>query len=306
LAYAAALGTSLWLATGTLWRKFYPRTTDWLLVIGMWCFFFCDVNVAFFNALGEGKPLFHGAFPILGTPIGTPTGTAPGLATTVAAPTGAGAPSVGLLVPYTLRDIVGTLVWLFYLPAQLLLALSGYRVDFLRSLYPALPDLPEPDRRPRPAEKGVQRVKLTPQVLASAHERDQGLNADRVILHGTWYHELFGHTLHERDYLPWKRGIVRIRCGSRTIWRMYAGPGEDALPHLTKDGIGLTRESLMMLGIRPDGEPVELELHGSNGPFRKWAYHWYHPVHNVRIGFKLGVFYALLGVIFTVIWEMRH
>ena len=30
------------------------------------------------------------------------------------------------------------------------------------------------------------------------------------------------------------------------------------------------------------------------------------PVRIVRIGFKLGVFYALLGIVFTVIWEMRH
>jgi hypothetical protein len=128
LFYTAILSGSLWMAIGTVWRKFYPRTIDWFIVIGMSAFFLCDINAGLFNALKkDGMSLFYGLFALKGEVIGS------------------GHSPVDVAIPYSLRSILGMLVWFFYLPAQFLLSLSGYRVNFLRSVYPLIPDLPEPD-----------------------------------------------------------------------------------------------------------------------------------------------------------------
>lgn len=128
LVYALILSTSLWLAIGTIWRKFYPRTLDWFIAGGMLAFFLCDVNVGLFNAFKkDGMTLFYSLLAIRGEVVGT------------------GSSPVAVEIPYTLRSLIGILVWFFYLPAQFLLSLSGFRVSFLRSVYPLLPDLPEPE-----------------------------------------------------------------------------------------------------------------------------------------------------------------
>jgi len=93
LVYSLALALSLWLAIGTFWRKFFPRTMDFFIAYGMIAFFFCDLSVALASLE---------------------------------------------------RSFAAQLVWFFYLPAQFLLALSGFRVGFLRSVYPLVPELKEP------------------------------------------------------------------------------------------------------------------------------------------------------------------
>lgn len=55
---------------------------------------------------------------------------------------------ITLIVPYTLRSIIGILVWIFYLPAVLLLSLSGYKLSFIRSIFPVIPKIEEPDGVP--------------------------------------------------------------------------------------------------------------------------------------------------------------
>lgn len=135
LVYCTALAISLWMAIGTIWRKFFPRTIDWFIAIGMVSFVLCDINVALFNALQkDGITLLHSIFEIKGSMLqeSKPEGMR----------------DVIIAIPYTLRSIVGILVWFFYLPAQFLLALSGFGVSFLRSIYPLIPRLSEPDGKP--------------------------------------------------------------------------------------------------------------------------------------------------------------
>jgi hypothetical protein len=58
--YLLLLSTSLWMAWGTLIRRFYGRRNAWFIVIGMTCFFFCDVTVGLAAALKgttDGKVL---------------------------------------------------------------------------------------------------------------------------------------------------------------------------------------------------------------------------------------------------------
>jgi len=127
LLYTVILSGSLWMAIGTVWRKFYPRTIDWFIVIGMSAFFLCDINAGLFNSLKkDGMELFYGLFSIKGEVIGS------------------GHSPVDVVIPYSLRSILGMLVWFFYLPAQFLLSLSGFQVNFLRSVNPLIPDLAEP------------------------------------------------------------------------------------------------------------------------------------------------------------------
>jgi len=112
LLYSAVLAISLWMALGTLWRLFFTGGTARLIALGMVLFFVCDVCVALFYALGDGGPvLFRGALPF---------------------------PAVNLTVHHTPRSIIGILVWYFYLPAQLLLALSAFRASFLREVFPLI------------------------------------------------------------------------------------------------------------------------------------------------------------------------
>jgi hypothetical protein len=43
--YLLCLATSMWMAWGTLIRRFYLDRNAWYIAIGMTCFFFCDVTV---------------------------------------------------------------------------------------------------------------------------------------------------------------------------------------------------------------------------------------------------------------------
>ncbi|MBP7583349.1 MAG: hypothetical protein KBA61_04915 [Spirochaetes bacterium] len=132
--YSLTLMTSVWIAVGTIWRKFFPRTIDWIITIAMIAFFFCDLNVGLYNSLGKSG---HALFVNM---LGLPAVAAPG-----AADASSAIGQITVMIPYTLRSIIGILVWIFYLPAVALLAFSGYRLSFIRSIFPIIPVLPEPD-----------------------------------------------------------------------------------------------------------------------------------------------------------------
>jgi len=135
LIYTLTLTTSIWMGIGTIWRTFYPRTIDIMITIAMISFFFCDLNVGLYNSLGQsGHSLFVKS-------IGLSTDIAHGELLT-----GGGVATVRnitLMIPFTLRSIIGILVWIFYLPTVTLLAMSGYSISFIRSIFPVVPDLPE-------------------------------------------------------------------------------------------------------------------------------------------------------------------
>jgi hypothetical protein len=78
--YLLFLSTSMWMAWGTLIRGFYAERNAWYIVLGMTCFFFCDVTVGLSASL---------------------SGTASGA-------------------------VLNNMVGLFYSPALVLIAYSGY------------------------------------------------------------------------------------------------------------------------------------------------------------------------------------
>lgn len=138
--YSLALMLSVWIGIGNIWRKFYPRTIDWIIAIAMIFFFFCDLNVGLYHSLSrDGHALLVHA---VGLPANMARGMVPDAQTTALIE------QVTLLVPYTVRSIIGVLVWIFYLPAVLLLSLSGFRLSFIRSIFPIVPKIEEPDGVP--------------------------------------------------------------------------------------------------------------------------------------------------------------
>lgn len=94
--YATLLITSLVAAFRTLKVKFFDRTNSYMIAIGMFLFFMCDLNVALFNIVDDR--------------------------------------AISFLNGVSAQFLVGFLIWFFYVPSQVLLTLSGYNKRFLDSL----------------------------------------------------------------------------------------------------------------------------------------------------------------------------
>jgi hypothetical protein len=88
--YAICLITACSRALLTFKNRKYPLYTCYMISFGMLLFLLCDINVAIFNAS---------------------SGT-----------------NILLLNKYNLANLSGYLMWFFYLPSQVLLSLSGYRL----------------------------------------------------------------------------------------------------------------------------------------------------------------------------------
>lgn len=85
LIYSSLLTTSLYCAVSTISRGKYSKRTSWIIALGMFLFFMCDLNVGLYNIVAEGN----------------------------------------------IKFFLGFLIWLFYLPSQLLLTLSGFKDEYL-------------------------------------------------------------------------------------------------------------------------------------------------------------------------------
>lgn len=88
LFYSICLITSVYRAIYACRSGLFPSPNRYLIAVGMICFLFCDINVALFNIS-----------KILGAASGS---------------------------LHNIADISSSLMWFFYLPSQVMLALSGY------------------------------------------------------------------------------------------------------------------------------------------------------------------------------------
>jgi FtsH-binding integral membrane protein len=89
LVYAALLLTSVYSAVGTLTRGKYTKDGAMLIIIGMVLFFLCDLSVGAYNIIGKT--------------------------------------SLKAFIPANIEFLIGYLIWVFYAPSQVLLALSGFK-----------------------------------------------------------------------------------------------------------------------------------------------------------------------------------
>lgn len=86
--YASLLTTSLYCSISTVKRGRYPKKASWIISLGMFLFFMCDLNVGLFNVIEDGN----------------------------------------------IKFFIGFLMWLFYVPSQLLLSLSGFKLNYLQDI----------------------------------------------------------------------------------------------------------------------------------------------------------------------------
>ena len=95
--YASLLITSLYTAIAAVNRGRYPKAGAWIIAIGIFLFFMCDLNVGLFNIINKYSS----------TRI------------------------------YSLQRsfFTGFLIWVFYLPSQLMLALSSFDVKYLKKVF---------------------------------------------------------------------------------------------------------------------------------------------------------------------------
>ena len=138
---------------------------------------------------------------------------------------------------------------------------------------------------------------LTPRQSSQKNEIyiEDGIDyyTDKIMLHSTCYEEIFRKKLKDDNYLPSKRGIVKIRYDERIIYRMFRGHGHFTI---AKDEMGLTRLSMNLLNLEfpKDGEPVfNMELKKGS----KFNFYWQHPRDDVRVACKMGFLAILLAII---------
>ena len=116
-----------------------------------------------------------------------------------------------------------------------------------------------------------------------------------VYLHSSNYSKIFGTTLSNR---LGKRGVVKIlyidtNGEKNSIHRSFATRG---IKDLGNETIGLSFSSCQYLGIE-DFESANFTLKKGN----KLLFYWNHPLHEIRIAFKLGILSVFLGLISILI-----
>jgi hypothetical protein len=118
---------------------------------------------------------------------------------------------------------------------------------------------------------------------------------ESVYLHSSNYSKIFGTTLSNKLGI---RGVVRIvnidtNGEKNTIYRSFASKG---IKDLGNDTIGLSFSSCRYLGIE-DFENANFILKKGN----KLFFYWQHPLHEIRIAFKIGILSVFLGLISILI-----
>lgn len=173
LIYTSLLATSVWIGIGTVWRRFYVPTVSRIVAVAIVAFFLCDLSLG----LLDDKPRKEGLDGIQQladikdhqsfVPAEEPEATmlakrpAPPATPDVAAPVPDAEKTIaesvqGVLdefararleaaaeitktVPHDVIVGFGVLIWFFYLPALTLLAMSGFKLEYLRSILPIIP-----------------------------------------------------------------------------------------------------------------------------------------------------------------------
>ena len=123
---------------------------------------------------------------------------------------------------------------------------------------------------------------------------EKGIN-ESVYLHSSNYSKIFGTTLSNR---LGKRGVVKIlyidtNGEKNSIHRSFATRG---IKDLGNETIGLSFSSCQYLGIE-DFESANFTLKKGN----KLLFYWNHPLHEIRLAFKLGILSVFLGFISILI-----
>ena len=121
LIYVISLSLSVWMAIGTLWRGHYPMATALKIMIALFLFFISDLFVTLYYFLPPDETT------VFVTQVLASDGTTANL------PNEPGQHLVD--ISWTIKSILGAIIWIFYLPAQFLLALSAFHPSTLLSIF---------------------------------------------------------------------------------------------------------------------------------------------------------------------------
>lgn len=133
LVYAIVLCISVWMAIGTIWRGHFPKTIAWVIAVGMFLFFLCDNSLGRYIIYPQTAPIEEASsFIKYENPVRTTRIDITGDQVAVYTKKDN---ARTVVIPFTSKTIFGILVWLFYLPAQVLLMLSAYNPRFLNRIF---------------------------------------------------------------------------------------------------------------------------------------------------------------------------
>jgi len=116
---------------------------------------------------------------------------------------------------------------------------------------------------------------------------------ERVFLENHHYKNIFGKTYSDEEYLPSKRGIVKISLNNRKIYRIFSSANSKSF---NNDMIGLSIISLQQLGI---GNEQEKNIKLSKG--NRVCFMFNHPNHSIRIAYKISLFAIAFSLMITVL-----
>lgn len=127
-------------------------------------------------------------------------------------------------------------------------------------------------------------------------ERVDPPQSAEIIISPHAYKKLFGKSLSESGYRPWKRGIVAIRNvhedKSRVVYRRPR-----ASSHLSLGQCAVDLRTLRELHDGPIDFEATLELQGTSLALGRLLFYWNNPEDDTRAGFRLGLVGLVLGVI---------
>lgn len=147
--YGIILCTGTWMAIGTIWRGHFPRVTAWFIAIGFILFFLCDNSLGRFMVFPQTVPIqSRSGFVLFEHTLAHARIQEDPTHDTISVYTDSDQ-MVRTAVPFTLKVISGVLIWFFYLPSQILLMLSTFKLDFLHSVFGFI----KPARKKYPVEK---------------------------------------------------------------------------------------------------------------------------------------------------------
>ena len=115
---------------------------------------------------------------------------------------------------------------------------------------------------------------------------------DKVFLENSIYKTIFGKSYSKSFYLPWKRGVVKVKCNGKTIRRLFHSGNT---LEINKKSIGLSIISMQILDVQADND-ADFFLSKGN----KLLFMWQHPNHLTRIGFKYTLVLGILALVIAI------
>ncbi len=130
---------------------------------------------------------------------------------------------------------------------------------------------------------------ITKDIELRPHESINNFS-DKILLENTLYEKLFGKKYKDFHNKPWKRGIVKVSTGERSVHLLFCSGNSKGIS-ANECGIGPESKHILFENYNSEKQKVEI----SKG--HKFWFYWNHPTHYQRVAFKL----CMWGLLITII-----